>query len=155
MSSTAIVCPHDTDTVNERVARVIAALVIIFTVVSLFTVSPFIMLFLAVDFGMRALRFQQYSLLRLLAAVSANVLLIAPRFVSAAPKRFAAGLGLVLSLAIGGLLFTELHILTAVCGGMLIGCAALEAFAGYCVGCTVYTLLFQLKQLKRILQFFS
>jgi hypothetical protein len=155
MSSAAIICPHDTDTVNERVARVIAAQVIIITVVSLFTVSPLIMLFLAVDFGMRALRFQQYSLLRLIAAAAASVLLIAPRHTNAAPKRFAAGLGMVLSLVIGVLLFTELHLLTAVFGGMLIGCAALEAFAGYCVGCSVYTFLLQLKRLKRILQIFS
>jgi hypothetical protein len=154
MNSSAVYCPHDSETVNERVVRIISVQVILITVVSLFTVSPWIMLFLAVDFGMRAFGAQQYSLLRLIAAAAANLLLIAPRQINAAPKRFAAGLGMIFSLVIGGFLFTDLHLLTAISSGMLIACAALEGFAGYCVGCTVYTFLIQLKSLKRILQIF-
>ncbi len=154
MNSSAVYCPHNAQTVNERVVRIISIQVILITVVSIFTVSPWIMFFLAVDFGLRSFGLQQYSLLRLIAAVTANILLISPRQINAAPKRFAAGLGMVISLAIGGFLLTDLYVLTAVSSGILIACAALEGFAGYCVGCTVYTFLIQLKGLKRILQLF-
>ncbi|MGL5889063.1 MAG: DUF4395 domain-containing protein [Bacteroidia bacterium] len=155
MTTSAINCPVDAETVNERVVRIISVLVIIITLVSLFTISPWAMVLLAADFGMRAFGLKQYSLLRLAGSGIAGMLQIPPRQVNAAPKRFAAGLGTVMSLAAGILLFTDLHILTALISGILIACAALEVFAGYCVGCTVYTFLIQLKDFRRVLQIFS
>jgi hypothetical protein len=70
-----------------------------------------------------------------------GLLQLRPAPVNAGPKRFAALLALVFSLAIA--LALGFHRPTAALTVTLIlgACASLEAFLGYCLGCKVYTLL--------------
>jgi predicted secreted protein len=145
MNTSAQFCPVDTGVANERVLRILAAFVVALTALSLFIVEPWIMLFLAVDFAVRAFAFPKLSVLRLLSEKISNLLGQEPRPVNAGPKRFAAGLGMIFSLIIGALLFTDYYFLTALTGGMLVACAVLESVAGYCVGCKIYMLQVQLK----------
>lgn len=152
MNSSAQTCPVNTDTVNERVLRILAVFVVTLTAIALFIVEPWIMFFLAVDFAVRAFSYPQFSLLRFLAQKISQVLKQEPVPVNAGPKRFAAGLGMVFSLLIGGLLFTDYFFLTALAGGMLVACAVLESVAGYCVGCKIYTLQLQLRNLRIFLR---
>ncbi|MCA6363322.1 MAG: DUF4395 domain-containing protein [Bacteroidetes bacterium] len=152
MDSSAQYCPVHSDTVNERVLRIIAAFVVSLTAVSLFIVEPWIMFFLAFDFAVRAFSFPQYSLLRFLSLKISNALGQQPVPVNAGPKRFAAGLGMLFSMVIGVLLFSDYFFLTALTGGMLVACAVLESVAGFCVGCKIYMLQEQLKNIRIFLR---
>jgi hypothetical protein len=152
MNTSAQSCPVNSDTANERVLRIIAVFVVAFTALSLFIVNPWVMFFLALDFAVRAFSLPQFSLLRFLAGKISKALGQEPVLVNAGPKRFAAGLGMVFSLIIGILLFTDYFFLTALTGGMLVACAVLESVAGYCVGCKIYTLQMQLRNLRIFLR---
>ncbi|MCU0434678.1 MAG: DUF4395 domain-containing protein [Bacteroidia bacterium] len=152
MNSSAQFCPVNSTTVNERVLRVLAILVVSLTAVSLIAVTPWIMLFLAFDFAARTFSFPQLSLLRWLSEKTVSLLKLQPQPVNAGPKKFAAGLGMVFSLVIGLLLFTDYYLLTALTGGMLIACAVLESVAGYCVGCKIFILQNQIRNIRIFLR---
>jgi hypothetical protein len=59
--------------------------------------------------------------------------------VPAAPKRFAAGIGFVFSLAIGWTFLSGWTIVTWCLSGMLLVCAVLESGFSICLGCFIYT----------------
>ncbi|MCC7467168.1 MAG: DUF4395 family protein, partial [Saprospiraceae bacterium] len=59
----------------------------------------------------------------------------------AAPKKFAAGIGMVFAFAIAGSLFLQWTWTAGILSGVLLFCALLESALSYCVGCVVYALL--------------
>jgi hypothetical protein len=61
--------------------------------------------------------------------------------VDRAPKRFAAGVGFLFSLAVLVLSFTPYTLAAGVLAGILILFAGLEAFVAFCAGCYVYFFL--------------
>jgi hypothetical protein len=58
-----------------------------------------------------------------------------------APKRFAAGTGLVFSILIVAAALLHLALISLVLTLVLIFFAALESLAGFCAGCYVYSFL--------------
>lgn len=71
---------------------------------------------------------------------------VAPRLgreklVPGPPKRFAQGIGATLTLAATALLALGHHGSTVVLLALLIAAAALEAFAGICLGCRIFAVL--------------
>ncbi len=137
-------CPISGDSRNERVARVVAAFVIAIVVAAVVLGPPWagvILLLLALDFAVRGFGSARRSPLATLARGLANTLRLTPKPVDAAPKKFAARIGVVFS-ALSGLLYvTRLPAAALVVAGVLVVCATLEAALGYCVGCKVYALL--------------
>lgn len=132
-----------TTKVSENRARAIAGLVFVITLASLLLSSPWPFLFLLADFALRAFIRPRWSPL---AAVSTSV--IAPLLrlseeplISAAPKRFAAAMGFIIStlgfsFGAGGLTNGLL-----VCGISLGLFSFLESAFGFCVGCKIYALM--------------
>jgi hypothetical protein len=132
-------CPVDFVPINENKARLTAFFVLILAIYFLFTQLWLIMASLVFDFALRTFNLGKYSLLGFLSDAVIKQLKIKNKPVDRAPKRFAAGVGLVFVTAI---LLTVLfhfslaaYLLTAV----LCVFATLEAFAGFCAGCYVYT----------------
>lgn len=141
MNSKEIQCPVDFVSMNENKARLTALFVLILGTVFLVTGLWFIMAFLVIDFLLRANNLGKYSLLAILSDVVIKQLKIKNKPTDRAPKRFAAGVGLVFTLGI--LVLTLLHLDTAtlLVTLVLLLFAFLESFVGFCAGCYVYSML--------------
>jgi hypothetical protein len=64
-----------------------------------------------------------------------------PRYVSGPPKRFAQGMGTVMSSAAAVLALSGAHIVAAIVLALLVVAALLESALGLCLGCKVFALL--------------
>ena len=138
---TNIQCPVDLVLINENKARVIAFFVLVLTIVFMATGLWIITAFLVLDFFLRANNLGKYSLLSILSDPVIKQLNIKNKPTDRAPKRCAAGVGLVF--ASGILVFTLLHlaVLSIIVSAVLAFFALLESVFGLCAGCYVYSLL--------------
>ncbi len=127
--------------VDENAARVNAAVALLF--VAAWYASGWVMLLvlLAADFFVRGFVHPRYSPVALFSRQVLRILQVEPVRVDAGPKRFAARIGFFMTGAAVVLAVAHAEAAAAVLVGMLGFCAALEAFVGYCVGCTLYSLL--------------
>jgi Domain of unknown function (DUF4395) len=134
-------CPVDKVLINENKARFTALFVLALTVLFLITGYVPVIAFILYDFLVRTFYLGKYSLLSACSDVIIRLFKIKNKPTDRAPKRFAAGTGLVFALFI---LIASLFSWPAV--SFSLGCvlgffAFLEAFFGFCAGCHVYTLL--------------
>ena len=141
-------CPVDFIQVNENKVRLNALWVFILAGFSLFFVAIPIFIFLTVDFFLRAFNFGKFSLLNWQSQNTIEQLKLANKSIDQAPKRFAAGVGFVLSFIILTLLFFQLTTIAFILKIVLVVFAFLESFVGFCAGCYVYTILKQVKIIK-------
>jgi hypothetical protein len=130
--------------VNEKAARVVAGVVFVTSVLTLATGAYWLLVPLAYGFWARVLTGPTLSPVGWLAQ---NV--VAPRLgerkpVPGSPKRFAQGMGAVMS-TVALLLGLVLGLGTAanVLLGLLIVASGLESIFAYCLGCRVFGLLMQ------------
>ena len=128
--------------VNETAARLVAGVVLVIAVITLTTGAYWLLVPLAYGFWARVLTGPTLSPLGWTAQ---NVL--APRLgerkpVPGPPKRFAQGMGAVMSSAalIVGLILGH-HTAADVLLGLLIVAAGLESILAYCLGCKIFGLL--------------
>jgi len=128
--------------VNERTARVVAAVVAAIGVATLASGVWWLLLPLAYGFWARVLTGPKLSPLGWAAQN-----LIAPRLgpkklVPGPPKRFAQGMGAVMStvaLLLG--LVAAVHVAAEALLALLVAAATLESVFGYCLGCKAFALL--------------
>jgi hypothetical protein len=127
--------------VSEKAARVVAGVVLATVLVTMLTTWYWLLIPLAYGFWARVLTGPKLSPL---GWVAQNV--VAPRLgarkpVAGPPKRFAQGIGAVMSTAALVLAFAVSH---QAADGVLIAllpAAGLESIFGYCLGCKVFGLL--------------
>ena len=132
--------------VNDKAARTVAAVVLIEAILCLATGWYWLTIPLAYGFWARVLTGPTLSPLGWTAQ---NV--IAPRFlgekrhVSGPPKRFAQGMGAVMSTGalVFGLILGD-HVVADVLLAMFIPAAGLESILGYCLGCRAFAILMRL-----------
>ena len=131
------------DPVNEISARVVAAGVLVLSVTAIALDQPWLTAVIAYGFVARVLTGPTLSPLGQLATrVVTPRLPFAPRPVPGPPKRFAQGIGAVVSvtaavLALGfGLEGAAYAVL-----GVLVVAAGLESALGFCIGCRMFALL--------------
>jgi hypothetical protein len=146
--NTTVDCPVDFIPVNENKVRLTALWVWALVTLSLFAQPLLITAFLAIDFFLRAFNWGKYSPLNKLSEATVKQFHISNKPIDQAPKRFAAKIGFILSLAI----ITFLLIGT-VKGAVLLAIvfaifAFLESFLGFCAGCYVYSFLRKLKLVR-------
>ncbi|NJD91387.1 MAG: DUF4395 domain-containing protein [Geobacter sp.] len=138
-------CPISFELLDEQVVRLVAFQVVSLTAIAVWSGTPWLPFVLAVDFGLRSLGKGALSPLARLAALVSRLAGLAEKPVNAGPKRFAAKIGALMSLVITLAFATGWHATAATFGGILIICALLESFFGYCVGCQFYHLWMQLR----------
>ncbi len=126
-----------TNQIDRNVVQLVAAQVLILTLMTLLKGWIWLALLLAADFALRAFT-SVPSPLAIFAKVLTRLLRTTPRSIFAPPKRFAAGVGLFFSLAIALFLFLHLPVVALTTGVILLVCATLEALFNICVGCYVY-----------------
>ena len=139
MSKAVITCPISAEKVNENIARVVAFFTILVVVTGAYFKLPILIALLAADFFLRAFTNGRYSPLKYLARRSSDYLGLDEKPTDAAPKKFAAGIGLLFSIAIAGLLWFHYDVAVYLLAGVLLICAGLESFKGFCLGCVIYT----------------
>jgi len=132
-------CPIDFVKINENKARLIAFFVLVLTLVYLKTGFWLIIAFLFVDFVLRAVNLGKYSLLGFLSDAIIKQLKIKNKPVDRAPKRFAAMIGAVFTVAILVTSFLLLPIAAFLLAAILAVFATLESFFSFCAGCYVYS----------------
>lgn len=131
------------DPVNEVSARIVAGGVVLLAVATIALDLPWLTAPIAYGFVARVLTGPRLSPLGQLATrVITPRLPVAPRLVPGPPKRFAQGIGAVLSVsaAVLALGFGQ-HGAAYVLLGALAAAATLEAVAGFCLGCRIFALL--------------
>ena len=134
-------CPISTERVDNHAARVSGGIVTLLMGLALLFQLAWLPLLLSVDFLVKAIRKPCYSPSCLLARWMLARLGVKPAPTDAAPKVFAARMGLVMSLCTGGAMLAGFTLVGQVLAAMLVGCAFLEAAFGFCVGCQIYTVL--------------
>ncbi|MCZ9880840.1 DUF4395 domain-containing protein [Arthrobacter sp. B2a2-09] len=127
--------------VNEYAARITAGLVVLAAVATLLSGLGWGLVLIAAGFWLRVLFGPRVSPFALL-----SVKLLAPRvgpakLVPGPPKRFAQGIGAVLSTAAVVLFFTGFSLGAWILLALLIVAASLESFVGFCLGCAIFGFL--------------
>ena len=127
--------------VNDKAARVVAGVVLVTVIVTLATGFYWLLIPLAYGFWARVLTGPKLSPL---GWVAMNV--VAPRLgekkpVPGPPKRFAQGMGTVMSTTALVLAFAVSHTAADVVLALFIPAAGLESIFGYCLGCKAFALL--------------
>lgn len=138
-------CPVDFITVNENRVRLTALWVLLLVAASFFVNAFPIFIFLMFDFFLRAFNFGKFSMLNILSGAVVKQFKIPNKPIDQAPKRFAAGIGFVLSVLVVALLATEFVKTAFVLAIIFASFAFLESFLSLCAGCYVYTFLVRLK----------
>lgn len=127
--------------VNEYAARITAGLVVLAAVLTLLTGFGWGLVLIAAGFWLRVLFGPRISPFALL-----SVKVLAPRvgpakLVPGPPKRFAQGIGAVLSTAAVVLFFADFALGAWILLALLIVAASLESFVGFCLGCAIFGFL--------------
>ncbi len=136
-----IQCPVDFVVINENKARLTAFFVLILGIIFLVTGLWIIIAFLIIDFFLRANNWGKYSLLAILSDALIKQLKIKNKPTDRAPKRFAAGVGLIFTIGILILALLNLTTATIITTAVLLIFAFLESVVGFCAGCYVYSIL--------------
>lgn len=127
--------------VNEYAARITAGLVVVAAVATLVSGVGWGLVLIAAGFWLRVLFGPRISPFALL-----SVKVLAPRvgpakLVPGPPKRFAQGIGAVLSTAAVVLFFAGFALGAWILLALLIVAASLESFVGFCLGCAIFGIL--------------
>lgn len=125
--------------VNDTSARIVATGVVTMGVLFLVTGNGWVLVPLTYGFWARVLTGPTLSPLGRLSTQVITPRLKGPhKFMPGAPKRFAQGIGAAFTTTASVLYVVNLHTASLVVIGMLVVAASLEAFAGYCLGCTIF-----------------
>ncbi|HVS28817.1 MAG TPA: DUF4395 domain-containing protein [Solirubrobacteraceae bacterium] len=128
--------------VNEKAARVVAAVVMAIALLTLATGWHWLLIPLAYGFIARVLTGPTLSPLGRLASRVIAPRLGPPKDVSGPPKRFAQGMGAVITTTAAVLsLGFGLHTAGTVLLAALVVAAGLESIFAYCLGCQIFGLL--------------
>ena len=128
--------------VNEKAARSVASGVIVLALIAIATRWTPLVVVLAVGFLLRVLAGPKLSPLGQLATKVIAPRLGDPKIVAGAPKRFAQGVGLVVTsvAAVAGGIFNAPAVMVGLLA-VLVVFATLEAVVGFCAGCWMYARL--------------
>ena len=134
-------CPISFQTIDENQVRIQATVITALSVLFLTTGWSAVMLFLAYDFAVRIAALPKLSPVYRISKSMVEMCKIAPAKADAAPKLFAARIGLAFSIVsyvlyAGGFETTALYLVA-----VLALCAFFEAALNFCVGCWFYSAL--------------
>lgn len=136
-----IICPVSKDKINEQIVRLNAIIgVLLITAGFAFNNSIFI-IFLLVDFYIRAFTKVRYSPIGFISHWLTNTLRLGEKNIDKAPKIFAARLGFLMVLVISVLYLANASSGALIVGGIFVFFAMLEFALALCVGCIIYTYL--------------
>jgi hypothetical protein len=134
-------CPVSGQMVHSKAAQINALVVALFIAIALVTQSPWPVLILLIDFGIKIFVGFRASPISAFARWAVKTFKIKGEMMDVAPKKFAASMGF--GFAAAGLvcaafgLWAAFAVVLGTCGM----CALVEGLFGLCVGCRIYLLL--------------
>ncbi len=134
-----LICPISDKKIDENVTRLNALFVILVVLAGILLNSAWFMLFITIDFFLRAFDFSKYSPVRYASIGLAKLLGLRKKAIDKAPKIFAARLGFLMAFVVSILLLLKLHTAALIVASILIFFATLELVFKICVGCHIYT----------------
>jgi uncharacterized membrane protein (DUF373 family) len=140
---TYAICPISSNNIHERVARINAAFTVILILVFISTTNIIPVVFLVVDFFLRASEFSRYSITANLSKGVARILDLDKKAINAGPKIFAARIGFFLSSLILITAVLKLYLPVYLLSGILGLFSFLESAFGICVACEIYPFVFR------------
>jgi len=141
---TYAICPVSSATVNEHAARVGGLLTVAVLAIFLLTQSIWPILFLSIDFLLRAIPKPDYSAISKISLFVAGLLPIKPKIINAGPKIFAARVGFILA-TLSVISFVLIPgPLALVIAAVLALFSFLEGAFGICVACKLYPIIYKL-----------
>jgi hypothetical protein len=132
--------------VNEVSARLVAGGVVLMSLATIVFDQPWLLLVIAYGFVARVLTGPTLSPLgQVVTRLITPRLRVRATFVPGPPKRFAQGMGAVMSVAAAVLAlgFGQVTIAYIVLGGLIVA-ATLESVFAYCLGCKIFAILMRL-----------
>ncbi|HRI32624.1 MAG TPA: DUF4395 domain-containing protein [Saprospiraceae bacterium] len=136
-----IICPVSTEKVDSHVSRLTVFFQVILLTYFLFTLQPIPLYLVTIDYGIRALGYNQYSLLCFLAGFIIRLIGLAPKMTNKAPKVFASRLGFICGLLGSVFITLQMPLAAFIIIGMLTLLAILDSVLDFCVGCIIYNYL--------------
>lgn len=131
--------------VDDVTVRLIAAVILVLAVVALAAHQWWLYAALAADFVLRAGWGPSASPVAILVNRWIRPRVAAkPRYTAGPPKRFAAAIGAVFTVAATGLWLAGTSVPVILIGAIMVVFPALESIAGICVGCIVFGWLMRL-----------
>jgi hypothetical protein len=127
--------------VNEKAARVVAGVVMVVALAALLTSAYWLLIPLTYGFWARVLTGPTLSPVGQFATRVAAPRLGGPKYVSGPPKRFAQGMGAVITTTATILWLAGATTGTDILLGMIVVAAGLESILAFCVGCQIFGLL--------------
>ncbi|MCK5674374.1 MAG: DUF4395 domain-containing protein [Spirochaetales bacterium] len=132
--------------VQERKVRAIALEVVIISTFAILFKQPVLMLFLCLDFIIRAFFNSKYSPLAIISRVFlSKILPFRDKIILLKPKKFAASIGVILSVSAGIFGLTGQDSIMIYITAVLLTFSFLEAFFKFCAGCWIFGFLIQFK----------
>ena len=136
-------CPVSDAGMNKWVTRFNAIFTFLLLLLFFKTQSLFVIIFLALDFALRANELSKYSPLAFLSKYVVKVLGIKTFVINAGPKLFAARIGYTFCILILLLGLFRLPVAANVVAGILALFAFLEGAFGFCMACYLYPFVYK------------
>jgi len=134
-------CPVSAERINENVVRIIAFIVAVIAITCVVFSNYWAIVFLLLDFALRAFTIGKFSLLKFIAIKISNALSLSPKMKDLAPKKFAATLGFGFCLLITAVFLFDFYNAALIFTSIMIVFALLESLFAICVGCYIYSFL--------------
>lgn len=134
-------CPVSAERINENVVRIIAFIVAVIAITCVVFSNYWAIVFLLLDFALRAFTIGKFSLLKFIAIKISNALSLSPKMKDLAPKKFAATLGFGFCLLITAVFLFDFYNAALIFTSIMIVFAFLESLFAICVGCYIYSFL--------------
>lgn len=132
-----VICPISNVKIDSHVGRLTAFLCAILLALYVYTGLSLIVLFVALDYSLRATGNTQYSPLRWVAAQAIGMTGMTPKLIDQAPKLFASRVGFLFA-ATSALLIPVSVPASVVVAAVLLVFAFLDGVFNFCVGCLTY-----------------
>ena len=131
--------------VQERKVRAIALEVVIISTFAILFNQPILMLLLSLDFIVRAFITSKYSPLAMISRkFLSNILPFRNKIILMKPKKFAASIGVILSLAAGIFGLSGQTSIMIYITAVLLTFSFLETFFKFCAGCWMFGILIRM-----------
>lgn len=135
------VCPITNKFIDEKVARINAAITVLLTTLFITLGWWGALLILIVDFTIRGFIDSKYSIFCIVSKKIIQLLGITSKMMNAGPKIFAAQIGLFLALTALIAYWLGLSVVSYSAAGVLLFFSFLESAFGYCVACKLHPYL--------------
>ena len=134
-----LVCPISDERINEHVTRFNALFTVLLVAGGLIFKSVILLVFLMVDFYIRAFTRLKISPVAYVSISLTNFFNLGKKEIGKAQKIFAARLGFLMTLIITIFFIVHFDVAAMIFSGILLLFAFLESAFGICVGCMIYS----------------